>query len=204
MASAHGLPCDRAPAGGGRVAFTVHTGFFLFINLRVTDGRNGKNSAAHDRPRRPLDRCGRKRRRSRYDTHSVHYREPEEDNTSMSPPIVFKDVAPVVPVRNLQAALERYRQLGFEVRAYGHGTGYGYAQRGAVSIHLSEWDEHDPKRTGAVVYLYVSDADAVRAEWARCGAQGRLGEPRNTDYGMREFGFVDSDGTLHRVGSKLP
>jgi hypothetical protein len=78
----------------------------------------------------------------------------------MSPPIVFKDVAPVVPVRDLQAALERYRRLGFEVRAYGHGTGYGYAQRGAVSIHLSEWDEHDPKRTGAVVYLYVSDADA--------------------------------------------
>ena len=69
----------------------------------------------------------------------------------MSPPIVFKDVAPVVPVRDLQAALERYRQLGFEVRAYGHGTGHGYAQRGAVSIHLSEWDEHDPKRTGAVV-----------------------------------------------------
>ena len=85
----------------------------------------------------------------------------------MSPPIVFKDVAPVMPVRDLQAALERYRQLGFEVRAYGHGTGYGYAQRGAVSIHLSEWDEHDPKRTGAVVYLYVSDADAVREEWAR-------------------------------------
>ena len=75
----------------------------------------------------------------------------KEDNTEC--PIVFKDVAPVVPVRDLQAALERYRRLGFEVRAYGHGTGYGYAQRGAVSIHLSEWDEHDPKRTGAVVYL---------------------------------------------------
>jgi hypothetical protein len=44
------------------------------------------------------------------------------DNTSM--PIVFEDVAPVVPVRDLQAALERYRRLGFEVRAYGHGTGY--------------------------------------------------------------------------------
>ena len=86
----------------------------------------------------------------------------------------------------------------------GHGTGYGHAQRGAVSIHLSEWDEHDPKRTGAVIYLYVSDADAVRAEWASCGAEGRLGEIRNTDYGMREFGFVDTDGTLHRVGSKLP
>ena len=42
----------------------------------------------------------------------------------MPTPIVFEDVAPVVPVRDLQAALERYRQLGFEVRAYGHGTGY--------------------------------------------------------------------------------
>jgi hypothetical protein len=121
----------------------------------------------------------------------------------MPTPIVFEDVAPVVPVRDLRAALERYRRLGFEVRAYGHGTGYGYAQRGAVSIHLSEWDEHDPKRTGVVVYLYVSDADAVRAEWATCGVEGRLGEARNTDYGMREFGFVDTDGTLHRVGSKL-
>ena len=65
----------------------------------------------------------------------------------MPTPIVFEDVAPVVPVRDLQVALVRYRQLGFEVRAYGHGTGYGYARRGAASIHLSEWDEHDPKRT---------------------------------------------------------
>ena len=52
----------------------------------------------------------------------------------MPTPIVFENVAPVVPVRDLQAALERYRQLGFDVRAYGHDTGYGYAQRGAVSV----------------------------------------------------------------------
>ena len=32
------------------------------------------------------------------------------------------------------------------VRAYGNGTGYGYADRDDMSIHLSEWDEHDPKR----------------------------------------------------------
>jgi hypothetical protein len=87
-----------------------------------------------------------------------------------------------------------------------HPTGNPLLGAGAVavSIHLSEWDEHDPKRTGVVVYLYVLDADAVRAEWASCGVEGRLGEARNTDYGMREFGFVDTDGTLHRVGSKLP
>ena len=49
----------------------------------------------------------------------------------------------------------------------GHGTGYGHAQRGAVSIRLSEWDEHDPKRTGVVIYLYVSDADAVQLRPSR-------------------------------------
>lgn len=116
--------------------------------------------------------------------------------------VEFEDVAPVVPVRSLAAALRRYERLGFAVRAYGHGTGYGYADRGEVSIHLSECDEHDPERTGSVVYLYVSDADAVHREWAASGVEGRLGEVRDTDYGMREFAFVDDDGTLHRVGSR--
>jgi catechol 2,3-dioxygenase-like lactoylglutathione lyase family enzyme len=117
--------------------------------------------------------------------------------------VVFQDVAPVVPVRNLSAALERYRRLGFTVRAYGHGTGYGYAGRDSVSIHLSEWDQHDPRRTGSVVYLYVSDADAVHAEWAAAGLEGRLGEVQDREWGMREFGYVDPDGTLHRVGSRI-
>jgi uncharacterized glyoxalase superfamily protein PhnB len=77
------------------------------------------------------------------------------------------------------------------------------SDRDSVSIHLSEWDEHVPKRTGSVVYLYVSDADAVRAEWVASGIEGRFSEARDTEYGMREFGFVDPDGTLHRVGSPL-
>ncbi len=116
--------------------------------------------------------------------------------------VTFDAVAPVIPVLNLADALERYRRLGFTVRAYGHGTGYGFADRGDVSIHLSEWEEHDPKRTAAVVYLYVSDADAVHAEWADAGVEGRLTTVADTDYGMREFAFVDVDGTLHRVGSR--
>ena len=105
----------------------------------------------------------------------------------MSPPIVFKDVAPVMPVRDLQAALERYRQLGFEVRAYGHGTGYGYAQRGAVSIHLSEWDEHDPKRTGAVVYLCVGLCN--RSIGFRGPFRGRCLCPRK--YSRTYYGSTD-------------
>lgn len=119
----------------------------------------------------------------------------------MADDVIFRRIAPVVPVRDLAAALERYRRLGFQVRAYGHGTGYGFADRGKVSLHLSESEDHDPGRTGSVVYIYVSDASSVRAEWVAAGVEGRFGEVRETDYGMDEFGYVDPDGTLHRVGS---
>src|SRR6266700_3423864 len=84
----------------------------------------------------------------------------------MSTPVEFEGVVPVVPVRDLQAALERYRKLGFAVRAYGHGTGYGYADRGRVSIHLSEWNQHDPKKTGSVVYsTYRTRMPCERNGW---------------------------------------
>jgi uncharacterized glyoxalase superfamily protein PhnB len=106
------------------------------------------------------------------------------------PDIAFTEVAPVVPVRNLAAALERYRRLGFAARAYDGPERYGYV-------------EHDPLRTGAVVYLYVSDADALHAEWVTSGVEGRFVEPADTPYGLREFAYVDPDGTAHRVGSAL-
>jgi hypothetical protein len=117
--------------------------------------------------------------------------------------VVFERVAPVVPVLDLDAALERYRRLGFMVEPYAGGERYGFVERGGVSLHLTEWAEHDPGRTAAHVYIYVSDADEVHAEWAASGVEGRLAEPFDRAYGLREFAYVDPDGTLHRVGSRL-
>jgi catechol 2,3-dioxygenase-like lactoylglutathione lyase family enzyme len=117
--------------------------------------------------------------------------------------VAFTRVAPVLPVRNLDAALDRYRRLGFAAHAYDGPERYGFVERGSVSVHLSEWSEHDPHRTGAVVYLYVSDADAVYAEWRTSGVEGRFVEPADTPYNLREFTYVDADGTAHRVGSPL-
>ncbi len=79
--------------------------------------------------------------------------------------IDFTSVSPIVPVRNLDIALNRYRRLGFGARGYEGPERYGFVDRGSVSIHLTEWAEHDPLRTAASVYLYVSDADALYAEW---------------------------------------
>jgi hypothetical protein len=116
---------------------------------------------------------------------------------------MFERVAPVIPVRDLDIALDRYKRLGLMTRAYAGDARYGYADRDSVSLHPSEWHDHDPKRTGAVVYLYVTDADAIHAEWADAGLPGRLGQPSDAEYGLREFGYVDPDGTLHRVGSAI-
>ncbi|BBY37783.1 hypothetical protein MMAN_19170 [Mycobacterium mantenii] len=115
----------------------------------------------------------------------------------------FASVSPIVPVRDLDLALGRYRRLGFDGRTYDGPERYGFADRGSVSIHLTEWAEHDPLRTAASVYLYVSDADALYAEWAALhNLDGRLIAPQDTPYGLREFAYVDPDGTLHRVGSR--
>ncbi|OBK19528.1 bleomycin resistance protein [Mycobacterium asiaticum] len=116
----------------------------------------------------------------------------------------FSSVAPIVPVLDLDAALERYRRLGFDVRGYEGPERYGFVDRGLVQMHLTEWAEHDPLRTASSVYLYVSDADALYAEWkALDGLGGRFHAPQDTPYGLREFAYVDPDGTLHRVGSPL-
>lgn len=116
----------------------------------------------------------------------------------------FASVAPIIPVRDLDVALDRYRRLGFDARGYEGPERYGFVDRGSVSMHISEWAEHDPLRTAASVYLYVSDADALYAEWAALqDLDGRLLQPIDTPYGLREFAYVDPDGTAHRVGSPL-
>ncbi len=78
--------------------------------------------------------------------------------------VAFERISPAVPVLDLDAALERFRLLGFDVAPYIGAERYGFVERGSVTLHLTEWKEHDPKRTGAHVYIDVSDADAVHAE----------------------------------------
>ena len=72
-----------------------------------------------------------------------------------------------------------------------------------MSLHLIEWSDHDPARTGSHLYLYVSDADALHEEWSSAGVEGELGELFDAPYGLREFSFRDPEGTLLRVGSPL-
>lgn len=116
--------------------------------------------------------------------------------------VIFERVAPVLPVRDVDAALTRYRQLGFATEL-DESAQYGFAERGSVQLHLQPDDRNDPGSTGGVVYLYVSDADVLHAEWMSAGVAGRFMGPHNTPYGLREFIYTDPDGIVHRVGSPL-
>lgn len=115
----------------------------------------------------------------------------------------FGSVAPVLPVADVDAALALYGRLGFTVRRYDGPAAYGYADRGDVSLHLSEVTGLDPLTSFVSVYLYVDDADALHAEWRAAEVGGRLHPPVATDYGLHEGAYVDPDGNLLRFGSPL-
>ena len=72
-----------------------------------------------------------------------------------------------------------------------------------MQLHLVPDDADEPNGTGGCVYVYVSDADAVHAEWASAGVEGRFLGPHDTPYGLREFVYIDPDGVVHKVGSPL-
>ncbi len=59
----------------------------------------------------------------------------------------------------------------------------------------------DGATTTSCAYLWVDDADALHAEWAAAGVDGRLDPPRPTEYGLEEGAHVDPDGNLIRFGS---
>lgn len=121
--------------------------------------------------------------------------------------LTFERAAPVLPVRDVAAALERYARLGFECQPYEEGERdalvYGFVSWGKVELHLSRFRELNPRTSTSACYLYVSDADALHAKWSAAGVEGRLGAPKDTPYGLREFAYVDPDGNLLRVGSEL-
>jgi hypothetical protein len=76
--------------------------------------------------------------------------------------------------------------------------------RDAVHLHLSRFAELEPSTNCSACYLKVADADALHAEWSRAGIPGRLTQPVDMPYGLREFAHVDPDGNLLRIGSEIP
>lgn len=117
--------------------------------------------------------------------------------------MVFDRLSPVFPVRDIDRAIEHYRKLGFSVRRYEGTDAYAFAERDGIELHLAQVDDLKPKRNMSAVYLYVDDADALYREWSTAGIDGRLVEPSDTSYGLREGACLDRDANLIRFGSSI-
>lgn len=139
------------------------------------------------------------------------FRDPSGNVLSLTEPVRriptrAREVAPVLPVRSVGAALDRLAKLGFTVSAFGPPNAdeeafYGFAQRNSVHLHVGRVDNVDPHTSTVSIYLYVDDANALHTEWSAAGVEGRFHPPHATDYGLLEGAYVDPDGNLIRYGS---
>ena len=112
-------------------------------------------------------------------------------------PASVRGVAPIFPVRDLNAALEFYGRLGFTVRCYTGGD-YGYAALGPAEIHLGVAPLGVARGSA---YLFVDDADLLARAWAATGADVRA--PEDTPWRRREGVLIDPAGNVIRFGSIL-
>jgi DNA-binding MarR family transcriptional regulator len=113
----------------------------------------------------------------------------------------LRSASPIFSVRDLGAALDHYRALGFATNAYEGAGDYGFADREGVGLHFIRTTE-EPVHRG-MAYLYVADADALFAEWSRPGTGGATFAPAPTEYGLLEGRHVDPDGNVLRFGSPI-
>jgi uncharacterized glyoxalase superfamily protein PhnB len=109
-------------------------------------------------------------------------------------------IAPILPVRDVAAALDFYAGLGFAARAYAGPDQYGFVSLDDVEIHLGG-PPHDADPVPHSAYLYVDDADELAARWTAAGADVRT--PVDTPWGQHEGVLIDLDGNIIRFGSPM-
>ncbi len=117
--------------------------------------------------------------------------------------MTFDRLSPVFPVRDIDLAVEHYKKLGFTVRLYDGPDAYAFAERDSIEIHLVQVNDLKPRRNMSAAYLYVDDANALHEEWRLADIDGRLVEPSDTSYGLREGACLDRDANLLRFGSEI-
>lgn len=115
---------------------------------------------------------------------------------------MFKAVYPVLPTLDMAASLEFWRKLGFRVAFADdpdrpEASAYAGVERDGLYFHLQTFtpEQAGPKRPYSL-RIEMESAEALvalAAEWAPLGViTAPLGD---RDWGNREFGFYDPDGT---------
>ena len=99
---------------------------------------------------------------------------------------------PVFQVADLDAALKHYTEvLGFS-EDFRFGD-YAGVKLGDANLHLSGHSIHDRPVGAGTAYIFCDEVDTYFADIKAKGATVKA-DPKNYDYGMRDFMVVDPDG----------
>jgi catechol 2,3-dioxygenase-like lactoylglutathione lyase family enzyme len=109
---------------------------------------------------------------------------------------------PMLPTRNLGTSLGFYSALGFEHRAGWPPDPYLLVGRGTLEIEFFATSESN---FVGCCHLYVGDVESWHAQCARLGLPtegiASVSPLTTSENGFPEFGIVDPDGNLVRVGA---
>lgn len=103
----------------------------------------------------------------------------------------------IFTVKDITESLAYYRdKIGFDVAfEYGTPTFYVGLCSGAVTLHLVSAAQ-TPRQPGhGAVSIFVDDVDAMHTDLVKRGAKV-LKEPKDYDYGLRDFDVSDLDGSV--------
>jgi uncharacterized glyoxalase superfamily protein PhnB len=119
-------------------------------------------------------------------------------------PVMHASIA-VMTVKNILESMAYYRdKLGFDVAfEYGEPTFYVGLCSGDVSLHLVSASRTPRLPGNGAVSIFVDDVDAVHADLVKRGAKV-LKEPKDYDYGLRDFDVADLDGNMLFFGMETP
>ncbi|MEO1055866.1 MAG: VOC family protein [Actinomycetota bacterium] len=109
-------------------------------------------------------------------------------------------VKTILPVLDIEAAIEFYGRLGFHVVSYDETYAWVH-HAGLEIIHLALVPELDVEANRSACYLHVQDADHWHRTWREAGVE--VGEIGDMPWQMREFAVRDPAQNLLRIGHNL-
>jgi catechol 2,3-dioxygenase-like lactoylglutathione lyase family enzyme len=120
---------------------------------------------------------------------------------------------PLLPCHSIDAMLDFYRALGFEVTyQQAKPNLYAVVQRGGIELHFFTMKGYDPAGSYSSCYVRVTDVDGLYQAFID-GLRGRYGRvpsagiprviPLKNKTGRREFIVVDPGGNWIRIGQPL-
>lgn len=114
------------------------------------------------------------------------------------------EIKAFVPAADLAQSKDFYAALGFEIRRVSDEL--AHVRHGTTGFLLQAFDEPDFTRNFQM-HLLVENVDDWHVHVTSAGIAARfgvkIGEPRNQDWGMRDFTLFDPSGVLWRVAQPI-